>query len=184
MIAIVNEGRLVGCELEMYGLVDRDQLLSVLQRCNIRSTMAGYSGNASGELHVAIKTDGSINPDRNSGLSYNGYELTWRMYANSTGYEFTKKLCGILVQLGMRVNSSCGFHVHVDGHDSTLEHMKSLYNLCYKYENIIGGFIPPSSRGRDYAKMRNDGDRQLLVRARSISLEINNTLFLTKIVLI
>lgn len=168
MIAIVNEGRLVGCELEMYGLVSRDQLLDVLTRCGIRAIMVSYSQNGSGEHVVAIKSDGSISPEYGTGMSYNGYELTWKMYPNLAGFNFTQKLCGILNQLGMKVNSSCGFHVHVDGNDSTVDSMKSLYNLCYKYENIIGGFIPPSSRGRDYAKMRGSGDRELLDRARSI----------------
>ena len=133
----------------------------------INAMLASYSQNGRGEHHVAIKSDGSIRPT--TGMYWHSYELTWRMYCNQAGKEFTTKLCKILNMLGMQVNTSCGFHCHVDGNDSTVESMKSLYNLCYKYENIIAGFIPPGSRGRDYAKLRGTSDRTLLDRARSIS---------------
>lgn len=168
MIAIVNEGRLVGCELEMFGLVSREVLRDVLNSNGIRATIVNsYTGNASGECHVAIKSDGSIHPD--SDYQYQSYELTWRMYPTTVSRVWLDKLCKVLGKLGMTVNSSCGFHCHVDGADSTLKSMQSLYNLCYKYENIIAGFIPPASRGRNYAKLRGTGDRTLLDRCRSIT---------------
>jgi len=167
MIAIVNEGRLVGCELEMFGLVSEQVLRDVLIGNGIQATIVNnYTGNASGENHVAIKHDASIHADRD--YAYHSYELTWRMYPTPTSKLWLDKLCGVLNKLGMTVNSSCGFHCHIDGSDSTVESMQSLYNLCFKYENIIGGFIPPASRGRNYAKLRGESDRLLISRCRSI----------------
>ena len=168
MIAIVNEGRLVGCELEMFGLVSKQVLCDVLNQNGVRATIVNsYTGNASGENHVAIKSDGSIRPEAD--YQYQPYELTWRMYPTPSSKLWLDKFCAILNMLGMKVNSSCGFHCHVDGADSTKDTMQSLYNLCYKYENIIAGFIPPASRGRNYAKLRGNSDRTLLDGCRTIS---------------
>jgi hypothetical protein len=168
MIAIVNEGRLVGCELEMYGLVSKQVLIDTLGANGITAINASYSQNGRNVHDVAVKSDGSIRP-ATDGMYWHGYEITWKMYCNSNGKDFVTKLCKILNMLGMQVNTTCGFHCHVDGHDSTTASMQSLYNLCYKYENIIAGFIPPGSRGRNYAKLRGTADRTLLDTCRSIN---------------
>jgi hypothetical protein len=157
----------MGVELEFYTLLSIRQLNDILIANGINCIIGDYRTCAPTCYTVVLKTDASIRPDR-SLYSYNGIEATFMTKLDSEGHSWTKKVCNLLVTIGAKVNTSCGCHVHVDAHDCTLEIMQSLYNLCFKYEEVIGGFIPKGSRGRDYAKLRRTDEKSLLERAENL----------------
>lgn len=52
---------------------------------------------------------------------------------------------------GFRSNQSCGFHVHVEVADASLEELKNVAKAFIKNERTIDGFIHPDRRGENAA---------------------------------
>jgi hypothetical protein len=63
------------------------------------------------------------------------------------GFSQLKKICEVLVELGAKVNRSCGFHVHHDARDFDLEAWKIVVKSYLKYESTIDELMAPSRRG-------------------------------------
>jgi hypothetical protein len=49
--------------------------------------------------------------------------------------------------MGATVNRSCGFHVHVGGHDQSVNFFKTLVKLYARYEDPIDSMMPSARRG-------------------------------------
>lgn len=166
MIATVNHTRLFGVEIECYGLTDRNTLVNVLCNNGFNATSMGYNDNGVNALDIGVKTDGSLHSPQTDFRRY-GHELTFKAHYKTVHLREIKRLCDLLGKLGMAVNKSTGLHVHIDISDYNIAQLKSLYNLVYKYENIIGGMIPLSRLRSTFTVMRNDGERKLIDRVRS-----------------
>lgn len=165
MQARVNHERTFGVELEFYALFDRHTLLSILQANSFRARTASYHDNGTTNMEICVKSDGSLNNPPQDFRRY-GHEITFK--ATLQDLPKIKKLCELLTRMGALVNKSCGLHVHISVRDYRIEDFKSLYNLVYKYENVIGGLIPTSRLRSTYTRMRSQSERRLINRARSI----------------
>jgi len=61
----------------------------------------------------------------------------------------------ITKEMGVHVNKSCGFHVHV-GECRSLEGLKGCILNFIKYELAFDSMVPPSRRNNQYCKSNND----------------------------
>jgi len=60
-----------------------------------------------------------------------------------------RKVCAALQAMGCTVNSCCGLHVHVDGNDLSVEHIKTIFHRYTKFENMIDLMVPANRRGEN-----------------------------------
>lgn len=134
--------RRFGVEIELYG-IDKNDLISQLQRVNINCTSENYNHNT--RNHWKIVSDSSISGDR-------GFELVSPVLEGEQGLEDLKKVSDILVQLRAKINKTCGMHIHFDASRMSLETIKNVVKNYIAYEPIINEFLPESRRNNTYCQ--------------------------------
>lgn len=77
-----------------------------------------------------IVRDNSINETSN----FNGYEL---VSPPSTNFDDLKVVCKVLKECKVKVDKSCGLHVHHDISELRRQQIIRIYNFYNKYENLI-----------------------------------------------
>jgi len=91
-----------------------------------------------------VVTDGSV---RGSGAV--GLEFVGPILKGQNGLDRMVKVVDALRQMGATVNHTCGFHVHVGGHDRSTTFFKNLVKLYGRYETVIDSLMPASRRNND-----------------------------------
>lgn len=73
--------------------------------------------------------------------------VTPALNGNRNGYDSLRKCCKALAQVGARVNSSCGLHVHIGARDLTDQAFCNVFVNYMMLETAIESFMAPSRRG-------------------------------------
>lgn len=134
--------RKFGIEIEAYNCT-REKLASELRAAGIDVAVEGY--NHTTRNHWKLVTDASLTGN-------NTFELVSPVLEGEAGLKELEKVCWVLEFCDVKVNDSCGLHIHMDAADFDLQTWKNLA-LSYKHlERIIDSFMPQSRRQNYYCK--------------------------------
>lgn len=136
----MSSTRTFGIEIEAYNATMqavRDALAAVGIPCNIES----YNHRTPSAWKLV--SDASL-----SGLP-NSFELVSPVLSGSEGRETVRKVMDALVSIGVKVNRSCGLHVHMGISELTV---KQVRNICKNYvrsETLLDQLMPASRRANN-----------------------------------
>lgn len=134
--------RKFGIEIEAYNC-NREKLASELRSAGIDVAVEGY--NHTTRNHWKLVTDSSLTGN-------NTFELVSPVLEGEAGLKELEKVCWVLEFCDVKVNDSCGLHIHMDAADFDLQTWKNLA-LSYKHlERVIDSFMPQSRRQNYYCK--------------------------------
>lgn len=134
--------RKFGIEIEAYNCT-REKLASELRLAGIDVAVEGY--NHTTRNHWKLVTDSSLTGN-------NTFELVSPVLEGEAGLKELEKVCWVLEYCDVKVNDSCGLHIHMDAADFDLQTWKNLA-LSYKHlERVIDSFMPQSRRQNYYCK--------------------------------
>lgn len=140
-----------GIELEVIGtpgLRTRIQEALNVAGVAVGSSLMRYT--PGGQSTWVLKYDGSIHSSPARPGYTEGVELVSPKMSsdNPEHWEQVRKACLALQSAGAEVNSSCGFHVHVNARGMSNGQFKNLIKLYAKFEPVIDQMMPASRRGR------------------------------------
>lgn len=127
--------RKFGIELEIVG-ISQEAARKAMQAVNIKVHQEGY--NHSTRKHWKIVPDGSV---------HNGFEVVSPILQGEAGLEEAEIVARALEDAGAYANRTCGYHVHFDARDMSLDHIKAIVRRYARHETEIDAFMPPSRRG-------------------------------------
>lgn len=134
--------RKFGIEIEAYNCT-KEKLASELRSAGIDVAIEGY--NHTTRNHWKLVTDSSLTGN-------NTFELVSPVLEGEAGLKELEKVCWVLEFCDVKVNDSCGLHIHMDAADFDLQTWKNLA-LSYKHlERLIDSFMPQSRRQNYYCK--------------------------------
>jgi hypothetical protein len=134
--------RKFGIEIEAYNCT-REKLASEFRAAGIDVAVEGY--NHTTRNHWKLVTDASLTGN-------NTFELVSPVLEGEAGLKELEKVCWVLEFCDVKVNDSCGLHIHMDAADFDLQTWKNLA-LSYKHlERVIDSFMPQSRRQNYYCK--------------------------------
>ena len=106
-------------------------------------------------------TDSSLNGN-------NTFELVSPILVGEAGLRELEKVCWVLELCGVKVNDSCGLHVHIDAAGFNMETWRNLA-LSYKHlEPVIDGFMPASRRDNRYCWGLGHVSDEMIRSARTV----------------
>jgi hypothetical protein len=143
---MAKQARKFGVELEIVGgaYMAASRLASKLNAAGVATTVPGYTHETMDSWKIV--PDGSL-------AGHNAYELVSPpMPFTAASVETLRLVCAVLNANGVTVNSSCGFHVHVDANDLSADAMKKLLATVVRFEGAINSLVPASRRRTDWAK--------------------------------
>ncbi|WP_028897832.1 amidoligase family protein [Prevotella sp. HUN102] len=132
-----------GVEIEAYNCT-RIHLASELSAAGINVQVEGYNHTDHTD-HWKIVTDGSLSGN-------NTFELVSPILHGEQGLEELEKVCWVLDLCNVKVNDSCGLHVHMDAAEFDLQTWKNLILAYKRLEGVIDHFMPRSRRNNTYCK--------------------------------
>jgi hypothetical protein len=135
--------RKFGIELEIIG---GDHRPSAIARA---LTDAGIDCRFEGYNHETRSTWKIVSDASLSGV--NACELVSPPLFGRAGFDQVTKVCAVLATLGVTVNSSCGFHCHIDAVGATLDQLKNITKMWAKYEAPALSCLPGSRRRSNWA---------------------------------
>jgi hypothetical protein len=137
-----------------------EQIADKLTRAGIETRTESY--NHENRRHWKITTDGSLHGDS----SYYGMELVSPILKGANDLEEVKKVCKILTENGVKVNKSCGYHVHHESSDhnrNKTEKIAAISAVVYKkYQRKFNAMLPVSRRNNQYARSFTENEIQEL----------------------
>jgi len=145
-----------GVELELFipnpnGRWSLESIAKHYTNEGIRAKAAGYHGQ---DYDIwQIKADRSIQPGERSENAM-GFELVGPILKGKRGLELLKSVLEITKEMGVLVNKSCGFHVHI-GLCESLDGLKGIILNFIKYELAFDSMVPPSRRNNQYCMSNN-----------------------------
>lgn len=134
--------RCFGVEIEAYNC-DKHRLAQELQEAGIDVAVEGY--NHQTRNHWKLITDGSLTGN-------DTFELVSPVLEGEAGLQQLQKVCWVLDFCDVKVNNSCGLHIHMDAADFTIETWRNLAITYRRLESIVDGFMPDSRRHNSYCK--------------------------------
>lgn len=93
--------------------------------------------------HWKMVSDSSIR-------AFDGYvplELVSPVLKGTAGRDQLRQVCGVLKREGVRVNRTCGLHIHHGANDLGLQGLKDLFLIYMQNEEQIDKMVAPSRRG-------------------------------------
>ena len=138
--------RRFGIEIEAYNC-RMDVLVDALREEGIQVSAENY--NHTTRNHWKLVTDSSLSGN-------NTFELVSPVLEGQNGLKELKKVCWVLDACGVKVNASCGLHIHFDAANFSLQTWKNIA-ISYKHiESVIDKFMPESRRNNNYCRsLRN-----------------------------
>lgn len=134
--------RKFGIEIEAYNC-SRERLARELRESGIEVVVEGY--NHTTRPHWKLVTDSSLNGN-------DTFELVSPILVGEAGLRELEKVCWVLELCDVKVNGSCGLHVHIDAAGFSMETWRNLA-LSYKHlEPVIDRFMPASRRDNYYCR--------------------------------
>lgn len=150
--------RRFGVEIEAYNCT-RDKLARELREAGINVAVEGYNHNT--RNHWKLVTDSSLQGN-------NTFELVSPILEGEAGLKELEKVCWVLDFCQVKINDSCGLHVHLDAEGFNMNTWKNLA-LTYKHlESVIDAFMPGSRRNNQYCKSLNRVSDEKIKEARTI----------------
>ncbi|MCC8186491.1 MAG: amidoligase family protein [Bacteroides sp.] len=134
--------RKFGVEIEAYNC-SKTTIVRVLREEGIEVVSESYNHDT--RPHWKIVSDSTIRGNST-------FELVSPVLQGEAGLKELKKVCLILDANGVKVNSSCGLHVHFDAADFTLETWKNVALTYKNIESVIDKFMPSSRRDQFYCR--------------------------------
>ena len=142
-----NLNRTFGVEIECYAKgYTRTEIANRLNLITGLEVTGTDSYITRGNQTWTVKYDGSLTQRPSS--QYIGVEIVsppLKIY-NGDGYNQVKKICDALEEIGVKVNTTCGLHVHIDSSDLTFKQKKLVAKRYAKFEDVIDYFMPKSRR--------------------------------------
>ncbi len=132
-----------GVEIEAYNCT-RERLARELTAADIKVQVEGYNHTDHTD-HWKLVTDSSLN-------GHNTFELVSPILHGEQGIEELEKVCWVLDLCDVKVNDSCGLHVHMDAAEFDLSTWKNLILTYKRLEGVIDRFMPRSRRDNRYCK--------------------------------
>lgn len=121
----------VGLEFETYGAIRRDALADALPHW------------------TRVVSDGSIRPTNSEA---DGHEIRV-LLDRTTAEPRLFRLCAKMQQLGLRVNRSCGLHIHLDARSvQSFDELLRTGRIMDAWLYALRELLPASRRGNDYCK--------------------------------
>lgn len=147
-----------GVEIEAYNC-SRERLARELRDAGIQVSVEGYNHDT--RNHWKLVTDSSLE-------GRDTFELVSPILVGEEGLKELETVCWVLDACDVKVNESCGFHVHMDASDFNMDAWKNLA-LSYKHiERIIDSFMPRSRRDNRYCKSMRSLSEARIARAATI----------------
>lgn len=134
--------RRFGIEIEAYNCT-RERLARELGEAGISVAVEGYNHNT--RNHWKLVTDASLRGN-------NTFELVSPILEGESGLAELEKVCWVLDLCDVKVNDSCGLHVHIDAADFTMNTWKNLALTYKNIENVINAFMPGNRRDNYYCR--------------------------------
>lgn len=128
-------GRKFGIELEISNISMR-QSYEAIRAIGIRVEIEGYNHTDHAD-HWKIVRDGSVE---------NGHEVVSPILIGQDGLNEAVRVANALKAAGASANKTCGFHVHFDAHEMTVNEIRTICTRYAKYEAEIDRFMPRSRR--------------------------------------
>lgn len=155
--------RKFGVEIEAVG-VEASRVAQALRSAGIEAQVQSY--NHTTQACWKLVHDGSLYDER---TSYT-FELVSPPLAGEAGFEQLRTVSRVLAELGVRVNRSCGFHVHVEVADLDDEALKRVVALAVRFERSMDKLVSKSRRGSRNQFCKSD--RRTLARTRPQALQV------------
>ena len=153
--------RKFGIEIEAYNC-SRERLARELREAGIEVMVESY--NHTTRPHWKLVTDSSISGN-------DTFELVSPILVGEVGLRELEKVCWILDLCDVKVNGSCGLHVHIDAAGFSMETWRNLA-LSYKHlEPVIDRFMPASRRDNYYCKGLGHVSDEMIRSAQTVDLE-------------
>lgn len=150
--------RRFGIEIEAYNC-RMDVLVDALREEGIQVSAENY--NHTTRNHWKLVTDSSLSGN-------NTFELVSPVLEGQNGLKELKKVCWVLDACGVKVNASCGLHIHFDAANFSLQTWKNIA-VSYKHiESVIDKFMPESRRNNNYCRSLRNITEQKINNAQSI----------------
>ena len=135
-----RRNRKFGIEIEFVG-VSRSEVEAALQEAGVNAHLEGH--NHTTRSYWKIVSDASLHDS--SGLTG---EIVSPILEGEYGFAELKKVCDVLNSIpALRVNRSCGLHVHLDARDLTVSAVSKIFERYSQYEDQIDSIMPISRRG-------------------------------------
>lgn len=151
--------RRFGIEIEAYNC-DKHHLARELREAGIDVAVEGYNHNTS--THWKLVTDASLNGN-------NTFELVSPILQGEAGLQELQKVCWVLEYCDVKVNNSCGLHIHMDAADFTIETWRNLAITYRRLEPVIDGFMPSTRRNNTYCKRLSGISESRIREAQNIT---------------
>lgn len=131
-----------GVEIEAYNCT-REKLIRELREAGINVSFEGYTHETTN--HWKLVTDSSLSGN-------NTFELVSPILEGESGLAELEKVCWVLDLCNVKVNDSCGLHIHMDAADFTIGTWKNLALTYKRLEHVIDLFMPGSRRNNRFCK--------------------------------
>lgn len=128
--------RKFGVEIEAYG-ADKHLIARLITEAGVNCMVEGY--NHTTRRHWKIITDGSLN-------GANAFEIVSPILEGTAGMEELRKVCTVLESNRVKINKSCGMHIHFDASEMGFKQIQNLVLNYAKAEEAIDSFMPQSRR--------------------------------------
>jgi len=126
--------RKYGVEIEFAeSFTKANELVLSLNAVGINIQYAGYTHSTSSNWKMV--SDGSC-----------GYELVSPILSGEAGLQEIEKICQVMNAMDIKVNKSCGLHIHVDARDLTKTQISKVFLQYAKYEKVFDALQPKSRR--------------------------------------
>lgn len=150
--------RRFGVEIEAYNC-RMNVLVDALREEGVQVSSESY--NHTTRNHWKIVSDSSLSGN-------NTFELVSPVLEGEAGLKELKKVCWVLDACGVKVNASCGLHIHFDAANFSLQSWKNIA-ISYKHiESVIDKFMPESRRNNNYCRSMRNITEQKINNAQSI----------------
>jgi len=163
--ASLNQNRTIGAEYEMtvplVGTGDgsdiQQTLAQVLSANGVHAVARPYShAPVPHNADVAVEYDGSVQGEsRYAGIRWFPVEIKTRILHGINEWEqVVPPMLEICRYMGARVNPSCGHHLHIGFPElkDDPRHVRSLWNLFHRYNDVIFGVVAPSRRHSNFCR--------------------------------
>lgn len=131
--------RKFGVEIEAHG-VARAIIARKLTEAGIDVEVQGYNHNTA--TCWKLVRDGSVQGSE-------AWELVSPILQGLEGLNELEKVCSVLEQNRVKINKSCGLHIHFDAQGMRTQQVKNLLVNYANFEEIIDSFLPQSRRGNN-----------------------------------
>lgn len=136
-----------GIELECYN-ADRLTIVAALRNNGINARLGNYTDRDYSVWQV--KTDCSI-------IGNEGFELVSPVLEGEAGIREVRRAVEVLRLCNVKVNNSCGFHVHHDVRTWGIRQFRNLFKRFVKHEAAMDSIMEPNRRANSNQYIRSLG---------------------------